>query len=413
MFILHTPKSNKPTPIILKKVLSDGPFRESLGLSILSAFWDKENERAIIADIDKATATENKSINAVLKRIFDFIDARARDARYTGNHLTCAEMSLKLAEITGRAKVKKGTGFYPKCRDIIADMESCKLLTPRGKRYSAGTIKNYNQSLNTLEEYNSNLNWANIDMKFYRSFIKWCNDKDFSMNYIAQHIKNLVRLMKIGKSKSYKYHSCTGYMDEDFKVIQEETDDYAPTQKELDAIADKHIPNKQWDIARDWWILGCYLGLRVSDVKLLDLEINFTSDSVIIANEKTDTKVAIPINSRIRAILKKWKGLPPAMHEVLINKFIKKVAEIVGLTQPFLYFLTKGGARRDFYLRKCDMISCHTMRRFFITELIRLKQPDNIIMQLAGIKKHSTLLRYKKISAEENAQSMQGQAFFK
>jgi site-specific recombinase XerD len=413
MFILHTPKSDKPTPIILKKVLSDGPFRESLGLSILPALWDKENERAVIADLDKATAAENKSINATLKRIFDFVDARARDARYTGNQLTCEEMAAKLAEITGKTKIKKGAGFYPKCRIIIGDMESGKLTTPRGKKYSAGTIKNYNQSLNTLEEYNGNLNWANIDMKFYRTFVKWCNDKDFSLNYIAQHIKNLVRLMRIGKSKSYKYHSCTGYMDEDFKVIQEQTDDIALYQKELDAIANKHIPNKYWDIARDWFVLGCYLGLRVSDVKLLDESKNFSAESVTIANEKTDTKVVVPINDQIRAIRKKWNGLPPKMHEVEINRHIKKVCEIVGLTEPFLYFLTKGGTRKDFYLRKCDMVSCHTMRRFFITELIRLDVRDNKIMQLAGIKKHATLLRYKKISPEENALNMQGQAFFK
>jgi len=413
MFILHTPKSDKPTPIILKKTLADGTFKESLGLSILPAMWDKVNERAVVIDLDKGAMAENKSINATLKRIFDFVDARVRDARYTGNQLTCEEMSAKLAEITGKVKVKKGAGFYPKCRIIIEDMGTGKLTTPRGKRYSAGTIKNYNQSLNTLEEYNSNLNWANIDMKFYRDFVKWCNDKDFSMNYIAQHIKNLIRLMKIGKSKSYKFHSCTGYMDEDFRVIQEQTDDIALEQWELDKIAAQNIPNKYWDIARDWFVLGCYLGLRVSDVKLLDQAKNFSNVAVTIANEKTDTKVVVPINEQIRAIQKKWNGLPPRMHEVEINRHIKKVCEIVGLIDPFLYFLTKGGTRKDFYLRKCDMVSCHTMRRFFITELIRLKVADNIIMQLAGIKKHATLLRYKKITPEENAANMQGEAFFK
>lgn len=413
MFILHTPKSNKPTSIIIKKALADGIFKASLGVSILPAHWDKERERAKITDLSKATAEDHKSINALLQKIEDLIEARTRDARYTGNHLTCLEMSTKMEEITGRGKEKKGSGFFPKCRTIISDMESGKLTTPRGKRYSKGTIRCYSITLEVLEEYSSILTWSNIDIKFYRSFMKWCNDKDFSLNYIGQHIKIIIRLMKIGKSKMYQFHNCTGYMDEDFKYIQEETHDIALSQEELTIIASKNIPNKRWDIARDWFVIGCYLGLRVSDVKLLDKAVNFTKDSVIIANEKTDTKVVVPVNGSIRAIMKKWNGLPTKMADSEINLHIKKVCEIVGITEPFLYFLTKGGARRDFYLRKCDMVSCHTMRRFFITELLRLQVPDNQVMQLAGIKKHATLLRYKKISAEENALNMQGKAFFK
>lgn len=414
MFILHTPKSVKPTSIIIKKVVSDGEFKTSLGVTILPAFWDKDKERAVLKDIDKETIENHKSINKLLNKISDYIDARTRDARYTGNHLTCDELSTKIEAFTGRVKGnKKSTGFFANCEQIIEDMKSGALLTQRGKRYSDGTIRSYNLTLKNLKLYDSKLTWAAIDIVFYRSFVKWCNENDFSMNYVGQHIKHLMRLMKIGRGKAYKYHNSTGYMDEDFKYIQEETDDIALSQEELDAIANQHIANKRWDIARDWFVIGAYLGLRVSDVKMLDKDINFTADSVVIANEKTDTKVVVPINNQIRVVMKKWGGLPTWMHENEINLHIKKVCEMAGLTEPFLYFLTKGGVRRDFYLRKCDMVSCHTMRRFFITELLRLGEADNKVMQLAGIKKHATLMRYKKTTPEENAKNMQGRAFFK
>lgn len=413
MFILHTPKSDKPTSIIFKKAFPDGLCRAPLGITILPVHWNKEAERAIIEGLEKSLIDNHKSINQLLKKIEDFVDNRSRDARYTSNHLTCEEMTMKLQEFTGRVKERKGSGFYPKCRQIIADMEARTLLTPRGKTYASETIRGYNRTVDKLEEYDPKLTWQTVDMKFYRAFVKWCNDKDWSLNYIGQLIKNLIRLMEIGKSKSYQFHNSTGYMDEEFKVIQEKTDDIALYQHELDAIAAQHIPNRLWDIARDWFVIGCYLGLRVSDIKMLNKEVNFTADSIMIANEKTDTKVVVPINKQIRAIMKKWNGLPPRMHEVEINRHIKKVCEIVKIDTPVLYFLTKGGERRDFYLKKYEMVSCHTMRRFFITELIRLGIADNKIMQLAGIKRHETLLRYKKITPEENAANMKGQAFFK
>ena len=414
MFILHTPRSTKPTPIILKKTLKDGNFKASLGISIHPAYWIKSTERAEITGLDRDTTNEHKSINTLLEKIQQFVDARAIDARYTGNHLTCAEMITKLEDLTGRKKTEQAPepakDFYVLCREIIKDMKSGVILTPQGKKYSGGTIKNYNQSLNTIEEFNSALTFEAINMDFYRSFIKWCNDKDYSMNYIAQHIKNLVCLMKATKKRGH--HDNTAYLDEDFRVIQEQTDDIALSEKELAAIYKHNVPDRIRDIARDWFIIDCYTGLRVSDIKLLS-DINIASNSIVIANEKTDTKVVIPMRSEIKAILKKWKGFPPKLTDQEINRSIKEVAEVAGLTQTVLYFLTKGGTRRDFYLKKYEMISCHTGRRTFITMLLNAGIPDNQVMQLAGIKKHATLLRYKKTKPEETAEIMKGHPFFK
>lgn len=412
MFILHTPNSKKPTSIIIKKILPNGPFKESLGVKILPANWIKKTERASMTGLDKATVNDHKSINTLLDKIEQFVDARTMDARYTGNHLTCAELAEKLADLTGKKKVaKKATGFFDQCEAIITDMIIGKILTQYGKRYSNDTLKCYEMYLRNFKRHNADLAWGDITLDFYRSFIKWCNDQDYSLNYIGQHLNKLIVLMK--EARRRKLHHNTVYLDDDFKKLQEETDDISLTPAEVTTISKKHLPNQFWDIARDWFVIGCYLGLRVSDVKRLNKDVNFTADSVVIANEKTDTRVAVPINPAIRAIMKKWDGLPPKMTDIEINRYIKKVCEICGIDSPVLYFLTKGGKRQDFYLKKYEMVSCHTMRRFFITELLRLKTPDNQVMQLAGIKKHATLLRYKKTTAEENAAEMKDHPFFK
>jgi site-specific recombinase XerD len=417
MFKLHTPNSLKPTPILIKKVVSDGEFKTSLGVSIMPAFWNKKAQRAVVDNLDRETTADNKSINALLGKIADFIEARTRDARYTSNYLTKSELAAKVEELTGRKKkveiiieVEPVKTFYDLCREVIKDMASGIILTPQGKIYSHGTIKNYNQSLNSIEEYNIDLTFDSINMSFYRSFIKWCNDKDWSMNYIAQHIKNMVCLMKATKKRGY--HDNIGYLDEEFKVIQEQTDDIALSEKELERLYKHPITEQTKDIARDWFIIDCYLGLRVSDIQLLHNR-NIHDNTVTIANEKTDTKVVIPMRSEVREILQKWGGFPPKITDQEINRSIKEVARDAKFTQTVLYFLTKGGARKDFYLKKYEMISCHTARRSFITNLLNAGVADNVVMQLAGIKKHATLLRYKKTKPEETAQIMKDHKFFK
>jgi hypothetical protein len=58
------------------------------------------------------------------------------------------------------------------------------------------------------------------------------------------------------------------------------------------------------------------------------------------------------------------------------------------------------------------MVSNHTARRSFITNLLDALVPDNIVMQLAGIKKHATLLKYKKTKPQQTAELMASHAFF-
>lgn len=417
MFILHTPKSEKPTSILIKKQLPDGQFKESLAVKILPGHWNKKEERAELEGLNKAVTNENKSINSLLDKIEAFIEARTRDARYTGNHLTCEELSEKLQELTGKRKyAKAATGFFTQCDAIIDDMRTGIILTPEGKIYSPATLKCYAMYLRNFKEFDPLLSWVGITLDFYRSFIKWCNDKDFSMNYIGQHINKLIVLMKEAKKRGL--HNNMAYLDADFKRLREETDDISLTPAELDKIYKQNITNQTNDIARDWFIIDCYLGLRVSDIQMLDLK-NFEKDRVTIANEKTDTKVVIPLRAEVREILKKWKGLPPKITDQEINRSIKEICELLAskevpsLNDIVLYSLTKGGSRKDFYLKKWEMVSCHTARRSFITNLLNAGVPDNQVMQLAGIRKHGTLLRYKKTKPEETADILKNHEFFK
>lgn len=186
--------------------------------------------------------------------------------------------------------------------------------------------------------------------------------------------------MEIGKSKSYFFYNVIGYMDEDFKVIIEKIDDIVLYQYEFDVIVLKYIFNCFWDIVRDWFVIGCYLGLCVLDIKFFNKDVNFIVDFVVIVNEKIDIKVVVLINKQICVIMKKWSGLLFRMYEVEINWYIKKVCEIVKIDEFVLYFFIKGGEWCDFYLKKYEMVSCYIMCWFFIIELIRLGIVDNKIM---------------------------------
>jgi integrase len=408
MFILDRPSSTKPTFIFIKTTLCDGSFKASTRLKVLPSQWSHSTKRAEIMGLDKATIENNKSINALLSLVEKFVDEKRISARYNGKHLSCQELKQKVDEITG--KKKTGLSFYDHCELVIEEMREGKILTPSGKIYSKMSIKNYRQSIKTFQRFKPELSFNDIDMEFYRSFIKRCNDLDYSMNFLGQHIKNLIKLLKITLKKGL--HTNTIFLDDDFVMPGEQTEDIHLDPPEIDSIYKKHLPNKTLDLARDWFIIASFTGLRVSDIQLLE-DKHISNGMIQLVSEKTDTRVVLPMRPEIKAILKKWKGLPPKISDQELNRSIKQVCELCKINDPVVYFLTKGGKRKDYYLKKYELVSNHTARRSFITNLLNAGVPDNQVMQLAGIKKHSTLLRYKKTKPEDNARIMAEHSFFK
>jgi integrase len=227
---------------------------------------------------------------------------------------------------------------------------------------------------------------------------------------VGKTIKNWKAFLKAAHKRGI--HTNLIYLHEDFRVPVEETDDVYLTPGELDKIYNHNLPNKTLDLVRDWFIIDCYTGLRISDIQMLDKQ-HVHKDRLELMNEKTDTRVAIPLHPYVRAILKKWKGLPPKVTDQEMNRSIKEVCELAGIKEQVLYSITKGGVRKDFYYKKFEMVSNHSARRSFITNLLNAGIPDNQVMQLAGIKKHATLMKYKKTKPGETAKLLAGHAFFK
>lgn len=253
--------------------------------------------------------------------------------------------------------------------------------------------------------------FESITMDTYKDLIAYFNkNHDHAINSIGKIIKNWKVFLKVAKKQGA--HENLVYLDEDFRVPDEETDDIYLSEAELKVIFEKQFENKTLDLVRDWFIIDCFTGLRISDIQLLDKQ-HILKDRIRLVNEKTDTKVVIPIHHYVKFILKKHGGLPRKITDQKMNQYIKEVCEKAEINEVVLYSVTKGGNRKDFHLKKYEMVSNHTARRCFITNLLNAGIPDNQVMQLAGIKKHATLMRYKKTKPEETADILKDHTFFK
>lgn len=399
-FTLDRPKSDSPTFIFWLKTFPDGRLKYPVKEKCHPGNWDP---------IAKRLKKDANNINALLNRLDLVWKDIELQGRLQGKPITKVGVETAFNKALGRNSA--GSKFYEVIDRIIDDRESGKELTKDGKRFAKETIRGYRHTRDNLYKFSPAMAFESITMDTYKELIAYFNkNHDHAINSIGKIIKNWKVFLKVAKKQGA--HENLIYLDEDFRVPDEETDDIYLSEAELKIIYEKQFENKTLDLVRDWFIIDCFTGLRISDIQLLDAQ-HILKDRIRLVNEKTDTKVVIPIHPYVKDILKKHSGLPRKITDQKMNEYIKEVCKRAEINEVVLYSVTKGGNRKDFHLKKYEMVSNHTARRCFITNLLNAGIPDNQVMQLAGIKKHATLMRYKKTKPEETADILKDHDFFK
>lgn len=415
-FLLKETKATSPTLLYFHMTLPDGKVKRSIGKKILPADWDFPAQRAAGA------GKPAREINQVIDAIVDMLPGLKSECRRNGRVISCADVHAAIDVILQDKRPDKGKKELPKdmfadIREIIKGMKDGSILTPgkHKKRYAAETIKSYeSRALPKLEEFYKDKKeapqWAGVDLELYELFVSWCHEKNLSNNSIGVFIKCWKRAGKIALKKGW--HANTVFADEEFMILKEETPDIYLDESKIDKIYNLIIPVEHYDIARDWFVLDCFLGLRISDLRRIGQK-DFAGKHFQFVNQKTGAHVAIPIHPYVKAIIKKWKGLPPAITEQRFREYIKEVAQLAKLNDKFIYKITKGGSLQVFEYEEWEMVSPHTCRRSFITNLLKLGEPHAKVMSLAGIKRYETLMRYFKQTPEEVAEEAGQGKFFK
>lgn len=186
------------------------------------------------------------------------------------------------------------------------------------------------------------------------------------------------------------------------------------------------------DTVRDVFLIGCYTGLRYSDLsRITESCIGKTENGtpvIRIIQHKTKSPVIIPIlDDNLIVLLEKYKYNVPAIWDVSLNRNIKNTLEVLSHTVPSLAkkertLLTLTEKRMEEKARKkgqelfeyddegfpikerWEMVSLHTARRTFITNVyLSGKFSVEFMMKLSGHTKYDTFKRYVRLSLDEYA----------
>jgi integrase len=402
-FFLKQPKNKEESLIYLFLSYNNTRLKYSTGEKIKPVYWDSENQKVKGTKKFPEHPEFNSRLKALETKAFDAYRKVLNDGFEPTNGLIKKELDK-----TARFSESKKIDFFTFIKNYIEESKALK---------ANGTIKAYNTTQTRLEDYckskNKTLQFEDIDLEFYNSFVAYLTKENYSQNTIGKHIKILKTFLNEATERGI--NKTVDFKRRKFKRLTEDTDKIYLNEKELEAIYNLEIPkDKQLESIRDLFIIGCYTGLRFSDFSQLKTENIIDGDKIKIRTSKTDEVVFIPLHRFVREILKRNKNrIPKAMSNPKMNFYLKHIGEIAKITDLVEVAITKGGKLEKNTVPKFKLICTHTARRSFATNSFLAGIPSIAIMKITGHMTEKSFLRYIRISQEENANKLLDHPFFK
>ena len=308
-------------------------------------------------------------------------------------------------------------GFFDR---FIKDSEAGTRLTKKGKPITPGTIKTYYTTKVCLENYQTHsrksVDFDNIDMNFYNDFTKYLTlEIEQSTNYIGKHIKVIKTVLH--EATELNINTNLSFKSRGFTTITEEADTVYLPEHELQEIRDLNLTETPGlDRIRDLFLVGCYTGLRFSDLATLRPE-QIKKGMITITQIKTGDRVVIPVHDTVTEIMNKYNGeLPVAISNQKTNAALKDFTvkcESLKKKVRVMYTkggksVTKGGEKVAERSEKWQFVTTHTARRSFATNQFLNGVPTLSIMAITGHKTEKAFMKYIKVTPDDHAKIMAG-----
>jgi integrase len=270
----------------------------------------------------------------------------------------------------------------------------------------SSTITKCNVIKHLLQRYQKHtksiLYIRDIDTKFKMDFEKYCISVGYAPNTTARNIRFVKTFCRHAKSNGVEtHHQLDSIKAKYYKV---ESINLNPQEIEsIEKINDEDL-TEGIENARDWLIISCYCGQRVSDFLRFDKSmIRYEKNKagelkplIEFTQVKTEKIMTIPLHSKIMEILKKYNGnFPRRISDQKYNEHIKKVCEIAKINEPIHGILfdkeTKEKVENDY--PKWMFVSSHIGRRSFASNNYGII-PTSFLMYITGHTTEGMFLTY-------------------
>lgn len=217
---------------------------------------------------------------------------------------------------------------------------------------------------------------TDVNDSFKNEFVSYCKSEKYANNTIERDLAGIKTFCKHARFIGLE----TNAQLDSLRLEKEKTDSVYLTFKELEKIEniDKSKLTDSLENAKDWLIISCYTGQRISDF------MRFTKDMIRLekgktliefTQKKTNKIMTIPAHKKVLEILDKRNGMfPYPISDQKYNDYIKEVCKLAKINQKISGSKkTETEPKSKIYRKevntfeKWELVTSHIGRRSFAT----------------------------------------------
>lgn len=411
---------------------------------------DRSKVDDIISEAAPGVHHIKSRLNRISQRVLALKDkAEANGIALTKRYLTegLDEIFKKKEEVVSEKVVKPFTEFFA---DLIKEMDEGKRTIKKGKNagreYTYNARKNYKSTLAAINRYIKyissekkikQLHFSDINIDFYNKFSEFCYsaEENKEVSTLASYVKDIKSVMDAAYERGLQTEN--GHKGSDFVMPSYEADTIYLTLEQIDLIAqlalsdkskvvthqvpkrdkfkknvydssghqimvDEKVSYTTLDKCRDLSLIGFYTGLRYGNFSNLDLK-SIEGGFIKVKQVKTGARVSVPIMQKLLPVLAKYPNELPTLSNAKFNIYIKLVAKLAGLDELREIKNYRGGKVSTEMKPLYTLVSSHTCRRSYATNMFKLAIPAMLIMSSTGHSSEKSFLKYIRASNEDKA----------
>jgi integrase len=256
---------------------------------------------------------------------------------------------------------------------------------------------------------------ASFDAKRFEEFYLWMTDE---MEYANRTIRQ--RYMSVGQFIRWAVDAGYGVPSDalSFKprikvaprsVVWLNWDEI----KTLYSYRDSDGLKGAWRDVLDCFLLSCFTGLRVSDIRNLRWS-DVGEKSIRVLTSKTTDPLVIELNKYSRAIIDGYREdkrcvefVMPRIERINTSETLKRICRDAGLDAEVTVQEIRAGSRRvEEVKKKWEAVSMHTGRRSFICNALSLGIDPLTIMKWTGHTDYDSMKPYIGIASSDKEKAM-------
>ena len=389
-------------PIYLRLSLGRNKlYKRKTSLSINPKEWSDTNQ-------PKQTTPTNKNLASKLRKLKDFILDEVNNANVEGMEIDGIWLQYKIDlhfnkfEVVELDFISEYGGYFIKNLKYKTNDKTNKIGVTLATQKKYQTIVNKLIAFDKYHKVRTKL--IDVNLKFRIELIDYFSEVDkLSDNTIGRYLKFVKSICLDADKNGFKVSSQL----KDFMGFSIEAPKVILSLDEIEQIKNTKFVSDKHEIAKDWLIIGCFTGQRVSD--LLRMNTSFIEhiqdyDFIVLTQQKTKKLVQIPIHFEVQEILDKRNGeFPPTFSnnidssKAMFNRYLKQLCKIAGIDA-----MVKGNKFDEDKKRyiggiypKFELASSHICRRSFASNHYASElYPTPILMNITAHKTEKMFLTY-------------------